>query len=148
MQNNPNWKKGQERVKKEFTKFMGSRKNFWFKEFADTYQAQGNFIQEQPSDMWFLYRGQFGILEIKTNEQARFPFKDIQPSQIAGATRAIACGAVSVFLICKLPEWQWYYVDGQEILDRRRNQEKSMLWSDMTPINLKAEELFNELLGM
>jgi penicillin-binding protein-related factor A (putative recombinase) len=140
-QNNKNWKKAQERVKVCFKKFESSRKNFWFKEFPDTYQARGEIIQEQPSDMWFLYNGDFGLIEIKTCEQNRFPFKDIRPSQISGAMRVIAAGGHTIFLICKLPEWQWHYVDGQKILDSRRNGNKSMTWSEMTPIKLIAEDI-------
>lgn len=90
--------------------------------------------------MWYLFGGQFGLIEIKTNEQARFPFKDVRPSQIAGAMRCLAAGGTSIFLICKLPEWQWHYVDGQQILDARRNGDRSMPWSDMTKIKLNVEE--------
>ncbi|RLF03453.1 MAG: hypothetical protein DRJ64_08295 [Thermoprotei archaeon] len=137
----PNWKKAQEKVKKMFKAHEGLRKDFWFKEFTDTYQAQGTIVQDQPSDMWYLDSGQFGLIEIKTNEQARFPFKDIRPSQIAGAMRCLAAGGVSTFLICKLPEWQWHFVDGQTILDMRRNGDKSMKWADMHAITLKVENI-------
>lgn len=136
----PNWKKAQERVKKEFKKFESTRKTFWFGEFPDTYQAGGeNFITEQPSDMWALNDGEFATIEIKSCEQSRFPFKDIRPGQIAGALRCIHAGGHSIFLIVKLPEWQWHFVDGQTILDARKNGDKSMAWMDMTEIKLKAE---------
>lgn len=142
MSQNKNWKKAQERVKKEFKRFESTRKTFWFGEFPDTYQAGGeNFITEQPSDMWFLNNGEFGILEIKTCEQTRFPLKDIRPSQMVGARRAIAAKGHTIFLICKLPEWQWHFVDGQELVDAQRNGIKSLAWSEMTEIKLKAEDI-------
>jgi len=136
----PNWKKAQEKVKKVLKAYEATRKDFWFKEFTDTYQAQGTIVQEQPSDMWYLHAGQFGLIEIKTNEQARFPFKDVRLSQIAGAMRCLAAGGTATFLICKLPEWQWHYVDAQTLLDLRRDGAKSMHWHQMTPIKLKVEE--------
>ena len=136
----PNWKKAQEKVKKVLKAFEAGRKDFWFKEFTDTYQAQGTIVQEQPSDMWYLFEGQFGLIEIKTNQQKLFPFKDIRPSQIAGATRCLAAGGRSTFLICKLPEWKWHYVDGQDLLDARRRGDRSMPWSAMIPIKLNVEE--------
>ena len=91
--------------------------------------------------MWFLYKGEYGLVEIKTSEQTRFHFQNIQPSQISGAIRCLAAGGHSIFLICKIPEWQWHYVDGQTILDLRKNGYKSMSWDDMAKIKLKAEEI-------
>ncbi len=134
-----NWKKAQEKVKAAFKKFESSRKTFWFGEFPDTYQAQGNIITEQPSDMWFLNDGEFGIVEIKTCEQTRFPLKDVRPSQFAGAMRCVAAGGHSIFLICKLPEWQWHYMDGQRIVDLNRGGTRSLEWDQMTPVKLQAE---------
>ncbi len=136
----PNWKKAEARVKKALKKAEALTKTFWPNEYTDTYAAQGMIVQENPADMWFLKEGTFGLIEVKTCEQKLFPFKDIRPSQLVGATRCIAAGGVSIFLLCQIPEWQWYYVDGQTFLDLRRSGHKSMPWSDMTPIKLIAEE--------
>lgn len=144
----PNWKKAQDKVKEVLGKYESQRKNFWTNEFPDTYQAQGNFIQEQPSDRWFLLSGKFGLIEVKTCEQDRFPFKDIRSSQIRGTTRVLAASGISIYLICKLPEWQWHRVPGALLLNARNRGEKSMPWSDMTPIKLTAEEILYGLLDL
>lgn len=141
------WKKAQEKVKKALRVLESTRKDFWSKEFPDTYQAQGNIIQEQPSDMWFLFQGQFGLLEIKSSHQARFPLKDIRSGQYSGAMRVTAAGGTSTFLLAKLPEWDWYTVPGMEFVKRRRQGDSSMGWDEMTPVNLKAVEFLPINLG-
>ena len=139
----PEWKKAQERVKKTFRAFEANRKDFWFGEYPDTYQAQGNLIKEQPSDMWCLYSGNFFTVEIKSCHQQRFPFKDIRTGQLKAALRVTAAGGQSIFLIAKLPEWQWYKADGMALLQLKRDGEASVKWDDLAKINLSISEVFD-----
>lgn len=144
----PNWKKAQERVQKCLKAFQDSRKDFYAKRFTDTYEAGGDrTVQSQPSDMWFCYQGKYCILEIKSSEYAdKFYFKDVQPSQWIGAMRILATGNHAMFLIVKLPEWQWHFVPSRLILQLRDSGEKGILWSQMVPIKLTAEVVVNECL--
>lgn len=140
MANLPNWKIAQNKVSEILTKRMATRKDFVFKSFTDTYAAGAKAIMpDQPSDYWMLNDGEFTILEIKTCEQDRFPFKDVRPSQWAGARRIPCAGGHSLFLIAKLPEWQWYRISGAELWDRKENGDKSIGWDEMEKIQLKEE---------
>lgn len=144
MAHNDNWKKAQDRVNKTLKGFMDTRKDFYFKRFTDTYEAGGTTVQSQPSDIWFVYRGEYCICEIKSSEYVdKFYFKDVRPSQWVGAIRILAAGCKSMFLIVKLPEWQWYFCPGRKMLAIRESGEAGIRWSEMTPIKLTAEEITN-----
>jgi len=144
---NKNWKLAQDKVQKVLKVFMDSRKDFYFKTFTDTYQAGGNVVQNQPSDLWMLYQGKFAICEIKSSEyKDKFYFKDVRPSQWIGAMRVLAAGGFSFFLIVKIPDWQWYFVTGRRMLDIKESGEAGIYWQQMTPIKLTAEIITNELL--
>lgn len=143
----PNWKKAQDRVNTQLKSFMDTRKDFYFKRFTDTYEAGGKVVQSQPSDLWMIYQGEFAICEVKSSEYAdKFYFKDVRPSQWVGALRILASGGRSMFLIVKLPEWQWYFAPGRLMLQIRESGEKGIFWSQMIPIKLTAEVIINECL--
>lgn len=147
MAKDPNWKKAQDRVQDRLKKFMDTRKDFFFKRFTDTYEAGGNIVQSQPSDIWLLYQGKFSLCEVKSSEyKDKFYFKDVRPSQWNGAIRVLASGGYSMFLIVKLPEWQWYFVPGRTMLAVRSTGEAGIKWSDMQAINLTAEVIVYECL--
>jgi len=144
MAQNLNWKKAQDKVNSKLKDFMDSRKDFYFKRFTDTYEAAGKIVQSQPSDLWFIYQGAFVICEVKSSEYAdKFYFKDVRPSQWVGALRVLASGGRSIFLIVKLPEWQWYFIPGRTMLAIRETGEPGIKWSQMRPIKLTAEEIIN-----
>ncbi len=138
----PEWKKAQEKVKKLFASFEQQRKDFWFGEYPDTYQAQGNLIKEQPSDMWCLFAGKFHLIEIKSCHQQRFPFKDVRIGQFKGAMRVTAAGGQSLFLIARLPEWHWYKIEGMALLELKRQEEASVKWEKLTRINFSIGDIF------
>ena len=144
----PNWKKAQQRVNDKLKDFMNTRKDFYFKRFTDTYEAGGDkIVQSQPSDIWFVYRGEYCICEVKSSEYAdKFYFKDVRPSQWVGATRILAAGCKSMFLLVKLPEWQWYFAPGRLMLQIRESGEAGIRWAEMMPIKLTAEVITNECL--
>ncbi len=144
---NQNWKKAQDRVQKVLKVFMDSRKDFYFKTFTDTYQAGGNVVQNQPSDLWFIFQSKFAICEIKSSEyKDKFYFKDVRPSQWIGAMRVLAAGGHSLFLIVKIPEWQWYFIPGRLMLTIKESGEAGIYWAQMTPIKLTAEVIVGECL--
>ena len=134
------WKLAQEKLKKALK--AEDRKDFLFRPFADTYAAGGKaIIQEQPSDFWALDRGTYYTLEVKSCHQAKFYFKDIRPSQLIAAKRVPAAGGRSLFLIAKLPEWQWHCVEGQTILQIKESGEAGMHWHEMRKIKLVWSEI-------
>lgn len=135
----PNWKKAQNKVQMALKRFEAERKDFWFKTFTDTYAARGEYVQSQPADAWVLYKGIFWLLEIKSCEQARFPFKDVRPSQWAGVRRAHAAGGKSVFVLAKPPKWDWYVISGPELYNRKMSGDKSVSWEELRLIKLEVE---------
>lgn len=134
------WKKAQERVKKMFTSV--TRKDFLYKAFTDTYSAGGKAIlQDQPSDFWVLDRGVFYTIEVKSCHQTKFYFKDIRPSQLIAARRVPAAGGISIFLIAKLPEWQWHILNGITIVNLKQDGESGIIWDNMQAIPLLWETI-------
>jgi penicillin-binding protein-related factor A (putative recombinase) len=138
---NKDWKKAQDNVSKVLKSFMDVRKDFYFKRFTDTYEA-GNIVQNQPSDFWFIHKGIFTICEVKSsNYTDKFYVKDIRPSQFIGARRVTAAGGKSLFLIVKLPEWQWHRIDGMLLWSCKDNGIPGVAWDGMEQIKLTAEEI-------
>lgn len=134
------WKKAQNKVQDALKLFESGRKDFWWKRFTDTYEAAGNIVQDQPSDLWFIYRGDFSLLEIKSSHYAdKFYFKDIRNSQLIGARRVVASGGYSFFFIVKLPEWTWHWVPGVMVWDYINRGDKGMPWEDMNKIGRKLD---------
>ena len=131
------WKKAQEDFKKEMNNVK--RKDFLFKPFTDTYAAGGNIVQDQPSDFWVLDRGDYFVVEIKSCHQPKFYFKDIRNSQMIAARRVPAAGGFSCFMIQKLPEKQWHFMDGKEIVRLKDAGEVGLTWAQMTPVKLDWE---------
>lgn len=149
MARDKDWKLAQDKVGDCFRKYMDSRKDFYFRRFTDTYEAGGNVVQKQPSDTWFIYQGMYSLCEIKSSHYAdKFYFKDVQNSQWIGALRVLAAGGYSMFLIVKLPEWQWHLVSGRRMLELRELGENGMPWSDMTKIRLHAETILKDHLPL
>lgn len=135
------WKKAQDRVKLILANYCNTRKTAVAKAFTDTYAAGGRVVQDQPSDFWLLDNGTFYVIEVKSCHQDRFPFKDVRPSQWSSAVRIPAAGGISVFLIVKLPEWQWHRIGGPELDALRRDGHKSIGWDELEKINLKMEDI-------
>jgi penicillin-binding protein-related factor A (putative recombinase) len=133
------WKKAQEHVKKMFVSV--TRKDFLWKAFTDTYSAQGTIVQDQPSDFWVLDRGTFYTIEVKSCHQTKFYFKDIRPSQLIAARRVPAAGGISIFLIVKLPEWQWHMLNGLTIFNLKQDGEAGVTWNNMHNIVLNWEAI-------
>jgi len=125
------WKKAQTKVKNALKAFEKERKDFWVQEPVDTYKA-GNVVQEQPADLWFLDRGAFGLLEVKSSHYAdKFYFKDVRPAQWIGVRRAVAAGGMSAFILAKLPDWEWYMMAGMAFYTAKELGAVGLKWSDM-----------------
>lgn len=128
------WKKAQTKVKNALKLYEKERKDFWLQEPVDTYKA-GNVVQEQPADLWFLHRGVFGLLEVKSSHYAdKFYFKDVRPAQWIGVRRSVAAGGMSAFILAKLPDWEWYMVAGTDFYARKEAGAVGMHWHDMTKL--------------
>lgn len=145
MANEPDWKIAQNKVADAMKLFTADKKDFYGKSFTDTYAARGNITQAQPSDFWFVYQSRYTIMEVKSSHYVdKFYFKDVQPGQWAGARRITAAGCQSIFVLVKLPEWQWYFMDGREMVRRKMLDEKGIRWDEMTPIKLKLQEILDK----
>lgn len=128
------WKKAQDKVKKALKLYESSRKDFWVNEPVDTYKA-GNIVQEQPADLLLLYRGVFGILEVKSSHYTdKFYFKDVRPVQFAACRRVTAAGGMSAFILAKLPDWEWYMVAGTDFYLAKEAGAVGMYWHEMTKL--------------
>lgn len=143
------WKKAQTKVKNALKLYEKERKDFWLNEPVDTYKA-GNVVQEQPADLLLLYRGVFGILEVKSSHYAdKFYFKDVRPAQFAACRRVTAAGGMSAFILAKLPDWEWYMVPGLEFHAAKEAGAVGMKWNDMTQLkNLDATAILTFMQAM
>lgn len=134
------WKKAQDAVDKVFKAFELDKKDFTWKRFTDTYEARGTIVQDQPADRWFLYKGLFHIVEIKSSYQDRFPLKDVRPAQWVGARRVTAAGGVSMFLLRHEVTGLWYKWGGLDLWNYKNAGNASLpRWENMTPIQLCME---------
>ena len=135
-----NWKKAQDKVKKWLKGFEATRKDFWWGDYPDTYAAGGRIIKEQPSDLWMLFKGNFCLLEVKSSEyKDKFYLKDVRPSQWIGVRRATAAGGYSIFMIVKLPEWQWHIVDGKKLWAMKSKGQAGIRWEQMQKFDLNVD---------
>ena len=139
----PDWKKAQDKVAEALKKFEATRKDFWPRRFTDTYEARGNTVQSQPSDQWCLFDGTFFLVEVKSSHYPdKFYFKDVQNSQWIGARRVVAAGGRTVFMIVRLPGWEWFRIDGLRMWLMKEAGENGVAWSAMERIpKLTAEAI-------
>lgn len=139
------WKKAQDEVDRVFKAFEETRKDFVWKRFTDTYEAQGKVVQAQFSDRWVLWRGLFSLVEIKSCHQDRFPFKDVRPVQFIGARRVAAAGGNSIFLIKHVPTGLWHRICGMELWRQKESSGMSSIgWDQMERIALTIPTIFKE----
>ena len=140
------WKKAQDQVDGVFKAFESSCKDFVWKRFTDTYEAQGKVVQAQFSDRWVLWRGRFYLVEIKSCHQDRFPFKDIRPIQLIGARRVAAAGGASIFLIKHVPTGLWHRAAGLKLWKLKETSDSSSVaWNQLDRIDLNITDIFKEM---
>jgi hypothetical protein len=89
----------------------------------------------------------FVTLEVKSSHyEDKFYFKDIRPSQFAAAVRVPAAGGLSIFVLAKLPQWDYFIADGRDMVKRRQFGNVGMKWNEMTPLRqLTMEEILCKL---
>lgn len=140
------WKQAQDQVDNLFKSFEAQCKDFVWKRFTDTYEAQGKVVQAQFSDRWVLWQGRFYLVEIKSCHQDRFPFKDVRPVQFIGARRVAAAGGGSVFLIKHVPTGLWHRIAGTKLWHLKENSgSASAEWSQFERIDLNIPCIFKEM---
>lgn len=139
------WKLAQDQVDKVFKAFEETRKDFVWKRFTDTYEAQGKVVQSQFSDRWVLWNGKFYLVEIKSCHQDRFPFKDVRPSQFIGTRRVVAAGGKSLFLIKHVPTGLWHRICGMRLWQHKDSSDMASIgWNQLDRIKLCIEDIFKE----
>lgn len=92
----------------------------------------------QPSDYIACIDGQTFLAEIKSCDQATFPFSNIRPNQLAHARMILAAGGAYFFFIYRPSARSWFKVPAQYILDHKA---KHLKWDELIPFTFSIVDL-------
>ena len=99
--------------------------------FVDTRKAR-SFVGKQPADRLLLYSSYTWLVEIKSSmDMARFPLKNIKKSQVGFGRRWQLAGALSIFIIHKIPTQEFFFVPCDIIYNKMQKGSASFKWEDL-----------------
>lgn len=92
----------------------------------------------QPSDYIVCVDGHTYLAEIKSCDQATFPFSNIRPNQLAHARMIMAAGGDYYFFIYRPSARSWFRVPAKVILD---HPVQHLKWDELTPFVFSIVDL-------